>query len=177
MMPNYGQWHGGAVPPPVEGGATCQMQQWRLVGAPALGAVGTTCSTKRRGRSFGSLSNLWTLSGAAQSATAASTCTSATAGEGGHPQHSEAGQRSREEARGGGPGGFPLVSAGRAVTGPLDATYRGPYRVLIKERKKLLLEVGATRQWVSRPPEAAHSGIGPSCGAAASTWQAQQVLV
>ena len=36
-----------------------------------------------------------------------------------------------------------------AVTGPLDATYRGPYHVLIKERKKLLLEVGATRQWVS----------------------------
>ena len=32
-----------------------------------------------------------------------------------------------------------------AVIGPLDATYR----VLIKERKKLLLEVGATRQWVS----------------------------
>ena len=36
-----------------------------------------------------------------------------------------------------------------AVTGLLDATYRGPYRVLLKERKKLLLEVGATRQWVS----------------------------
>ena len=36
-----------------------------------------------------------------------------------------------------------------AVTSLLDATYRGPYRVLIRERKKLLLEVGATRQWVS----------------------------
>ena len=36
-----------------------------------------------------------------------------------------------------------------AVTGLLDATYRGPYRVLLKERKKLFLEVGATRQWVS----------------------------
>ena len=32
-----------------------------------------------------------------------------------------------------------------AVTGPLDATYRGPYRVLIRE-KKLLLEIGATLQ-------------------------------
>ena len=60
-----------------------------------------------------------------------------------------------------------------AVTGPLDATYRGPYCVLIKERKKLLLEVGAVG--LCRPPEAAHSG--PSCGAAASMWQAQQVLV
>ena len=35
-----------------------------------------------------------------------------------------------------------------AVTGPLDATYRGLYPVLIKEKKKLLLEIGATRQWV-----------------------------
>ena len=25
----------------------------------------------------------------------------------------------------------------------------GPYRVMVRERKKLLLEVGATRQWVS----------------------------
>ena len=36
-----------------------------------------------------------------------------------------------------------------AVTVPLDATYHDPYRVMVRERKKLLLEVGATRQWVS----------------------------
>ena len=36
-----------------------------------------------------------------------------------------------------------------AVTGPLDATYRGPYHVPIKEKKKLLLEIGATQHWVS----------------------------
>ena len=36
-----------------------------------------------------------------------------------------------------------------AVTGPLDARYRGPHRLMVRERKKLLLEVGATRQWVS----------------------------
>ena len=35
-----------------------------------------------------------------------------------------------------------------AVIGPLDATYRGPYRVLVRERRKLLLEIGATRTWV-----------------------------
>ena len=35
------------------------------------------------------------------------------------------------------------------VIGPLDATYCGPYRVLVRERKKLLLEIGATRTWVS----------------------------
>ena len=35
------------------------------------------------------------------------------------------------------------------VTGPLDSTYRGPYHVLIRERKKLLLEIGATRTRVS----------------------------
>ena len=35
------------------------------------------------------------------------------------------------------------------VIGPLDATYRGPYRMLVRERKKLLLEIGATRTWVS----------------------------
>ena len=31
----------------------------------------------------------------------------------------------------------------------MDATYRGPYPVLVRERKKLLLEIGATRKWVS----------------------------
>ena len=36
-----------------------------------------------------------------------------------------------------------------AVIGPLDALYRGPYRVLVRERKKLLLEIGATRPWIS----------------------------
>ena len=36
-----------------------------------------------------------------------------------------------------------------AVTGPLDAMYRSPYHVMVRERKKLLLEVGAKRQWVS----------------------------
>ena len=35
-----------------------------------------------------------------------------------------------------------------AVIGPLDATYCGPYRVLVRERRKLLLEIGATRTWV-----------------------------
>ena len=35
-----------------------------------------------------------------------------------------------------------------AVIGLLDATYRGPYRVLVRERRKLLLEIGATRTWV-----------------------------
>ena len=36
-----------------------------------------------------------------------------------------------------------------AVTGPLDATYCGPYRVLVREKKKLLLKIGATRTWIS----------------------------
>ena len=36
-----------------------------------------------------------------------------------------------------------------AVIGPLDATYRSPYRVLVRERKKLLLEIGAARTWIS----------------------------
>ena len=36
-----------------------------------------------------------------------------------------------------------------AVIRTLDATYRGPYRVLVRERKKLLLEIGAARTWVS----------------------------
>ena len=36
-----------------------------------------------------------------------------------------------------------------AVIGLLDAMYRGPYCVLVRERKKLLLEIGATRMWVS----------------------------
>ena len=45
------------------------------------------------------------------------------------------------------------------VIGPLDATYRGPYRVLVRERKKLLLEIGATRTWVSVDCLKPHMGI------------------
>ena len=39
-----------------------------------------------------------------------------------------------------------------AVIGILDATYCGPYCVLMREQKKLLLEIaqiGASRTWVS----------------------------
>ena len=36
-----------------------------------------------------------------------------------------------------------------AFIGPLDATYCSQYCVLVRERKKLLLEIGATRTWVS----------------------------
>jgi len=36
-----------------------------------------------------------------------------------------------------------------AVVGPLDAKYRGPYKVMLREKKKLLVEMGASRQWVS----------------------------
>ena len=47
-----------------------------------------------------------------------------------------------------------------AVTGPLDALYRGPYCVLIRERKKLLLEIGATQQWVSVDRLKPHTAAG-----------------
>ena len=123
-------------------------------------AVGTGWSTcpgccwafvqhQRRRRECRQLRRIWPLSGAAQSVTATSMCSSGAPGEGGHPQHGEAGQRSGEGARSGGPGGFPHDVRVGAVTGPLDATYCSPYCVLVRERKKLLLEVGATRQWVS----------------------------
>ena len=36
-----------------------------------------------------------------------------------------------------------------AVPGPLDATYRSPYGMLVREKKKLLLEIGVTWTWVS----------------------------
>ena len=45
-----------------------------------------------------------------------------------------------------------------AVIGPLDATYRGPYRVLVRELKKLLLETGATQTWVSVDRLKPHTG-------------------
>ena len=45
-----------------------------------------------------------------------------------------------------------------AVIGPLDATYCGPYRVLVREPKKLLLETGATRTWVSVDRLKPHTG-------------------
>ena len=58
-----------------------------------------------------------------------------------------------------------------AVIRPLDTTYRGPYRVLVRERKKLLLEIGATRTWVALDRLKPHAGVKtptaaqpPSCG-------------
>ena len=58
-----------------------------------------------------------------------------------------------------------------AVIGPLDATYRGPYHVLMREPKKLLLEIGATRTWVSVDRLKPHAGAAtpaaaqpPPCG-------------
>ena len=41
------------------------------------------------------------------------------------------------------------------VIGPLDATYR----VLVRERKKLLLKIGATRMWVSVDRLMPHAGV------------------
>ena len=58
-----------------------------------------------------------------------------------------------------------------AVTGLLDAMYLGPYPVLVRERKKLLLEIGATRTWVSVDRLKPHVGAKtleaaqpPTCG-------------
>ena len=45
------------------------------------------------------------------------------------------------------------------VIGPLDSTYRGPYRVLVRERKKLLLEIGAMQTWVSVDCLKPHAGV------------------
>ena len=67
-----------------------------------------------------------------------------------------------------------------AVIRPLDAMYRGPYHVLVWERKKNLLEIGATWTWVSVDccsSEAEHGCGGPSGSTAASTWTPAQVLV
>ena len=46
-----------------------------------------------------------------------------------------------------------------AVIGPLDTTYCGPYRVLVRERKKLLLGIGAARKWVSVDRLKLHMGV------------------
>ena len=60
----------------------------------------------------------------------------------------EAGQGGEEGVTGGCPKASHVYVRKGAVIGPLDATYRGPYRVLVRERRKLLLEIGATRTWV-----------------------------
>ena len=60
----------------------------------------------------------------------------------------EASQGGEEGVTGGCPKASHVYVRKGAVIGPLDATYRGPYRVLVRERRKLLLEIGATRTWV-----------------------------
>ena len=47
-----------------------------------------------------------------------------------------------------------------AVIRPLDARYRSPYGVLVREWKKLLVEIGATRTWVSIDPLKPYVGAG-----------------
>ena len=65
--------------------------------------------------------------------------------------HEEEGDGSGEGTDSGDPAGFSHVYVREgAVVGPLDATYRGPYRVLMKEQKKFLLHGDrASRTWVS----------------------------
>ena len=97
---------------------------------------------------------------------------------GGHPQHGEAGYRSGEGARGGSPGGFPRVSAGRSshrsagchVPRPIPRDGQGEKEAAPGSR-------GHAAVGLNRPPEAAHSGSGPSSCAAASTWPSPQVIV
>ena len=66
-----------------------------------------------------------------------------------------------------------------AVTGPLDATYCGPYRVMVSQGEEEAApgSGGQTAVGLNRPPEAANSGSGPSSCAAASTWPSPQVIV
>ena len=45
-----------------------------------------------------------------------------------------------------------------ADIGPLDVKYCGPYRVLVRERKKILLEIGASQTRVSVDRLKLHSG-------------------
>ena len=55
-----------------------------------------------------------------------------------------------------------------AIIRPLDARYRSPYGVLVREWKKLLVEIGATLG-LHRPSEAVCGCRCSSCGAATST--------
>ena len=47
-----------------------------------------------------------------------------------------------------------------AVIRPRDARYRSPCGVLVREWKKLLVEIGATRTWVSIDPLKPYVGAG-----------------
>ena len=67
-----------------------------------------------------------------------------------------------------------------AVIGPLDTTYCGPYRVLVRERKKLLLGIGAARKWVSVDRLKLHMGVSEesrSSSAACTRPPAQVALI
>ena len=125
------------------------MQRSELAGALALGAVGTTCSSKEEAgvsaaeatysHSLVLPSQLRLPPPVPQAAPAKvkipSTIKLA---------------KEAEKARVVGVQEATQVYMGEGVViGPLDATYCGPYRVLVRERKKLLLEIGAMRTWVS----------------------------
>ena len=148
-LPPPVKWNGGEISPAAEGRTMCKMQRSGLVGALALGNVGLTCRTQGGGRGVSSRGHIWPFTGVAQSAAA-------------HPRDPQAAPakmeipstikpaKEAEKKREVGVQEATHVYVGEvAVIGPLDATYRGPYRVLVRENKKLLLEIGATRTWVS----------------------------
>ena len=66
--------------------------------------------------------------------------------------------KEKEKKREVGIHGFPRLRAGGGGHCTPGCTYPGPYRVLVRERKKLLLEIGATRTWVSVDRLKPHTG-------------------
>ena len=71
-------------------------------------------------------------------------CTSGGPSKGGHPQHGEAAREAEKVQEVGVQEASHMYMPAGTVTGLLDATYCSPYSMLVRERKKLLLEIGAT---------------------------------
>ena len=86
---------------------------------------------------------------------------------GGYSQHYQGGQGEGEEEGGEIQEASHVYVREGAVIRPLDATYPGPYRVLVREEKKLLLEIGVTRTWVSVDQLKPYTGVATP---AAPTW-------
>ena len=72
-------------------------------------------------------------------------CTSGGPSKGGHPQHGEAAREAEKVQEVGVQEASHMYMPVGTVTGLLDATYCSPYSMLVRERKKLLLEIGATQ--------------------------------
>ena len=171
-LPTSVQQHSRVLPPAAKGSTTCQVQRSRLAGALPWVLLGLCAAPKEEagvsaaeatyGHSLMLPSQLQPPSHTPQAAPAIVDIPSTVKPAREAEKAQEVGVQEASHI---------YVHEG-AVTGPLDATYC----LLVKEQKKMLLEIGDERTWVSVDRLKPKRGQDSGGGAATPMWPSAQVL-